>query len=62
MATTKKLHLTSNEKQALLKDVNALLLKITKKKASITDSYERDFLEAARRATEIVKYNISTII
>ena len=59
---TKKVYLTSKEKQALLKDANSLIEKLTKKKNSITDSYERSFLEAARRAAEIVKYNISTII
>ena len=35
--------------------------KIGKKRESITNSYERDFLEAARRAMEVVKYNLSHI-
>ena len=59
---TKKVYLTSKEKQALLKDANSLIEKLTKKKNSITDGYERSFLEAARRAAEVVKYNVSTII
>ena len=61
MATKKKTYLTQAEKLSLVKDVNNLLTKITKKKATITDSYERDFLEAARRAVEVAKYNITTI-
>lgn len=58
---TKKMYLTAKEKDSLIKDVNNLLTKITKKRASITDSYQRDFLEAARRAVEVAKYNIVTI-
>lgn len=61
MATKKKVYLTSKEKVSLVEDANKLMTKIAKKRESITDSYERDFLEAARRAMEVVKYNLSHI-
>ena len=61
MATKKKTYLTTKEKEQLIEDANRLIMKIGKKKESITDSYERDFLEAARKAMTVVKYNLSHI-
>lgn len=61
MATKKKVYLTSKEKVSLVEDANKLMTKIGKKRESITNSYERGFLEAARRAMEVVKYNLSHI-
>lgn len=61
MATKKKVYLTSKEKVSLVEDANKLMTKIAKKRESITNSYERDFLEAARRDMEVVKYNLSHI-
>jgi len=61
MATKKKTYLTRKEKEQLIEDANRLIMKIGKKKESITDSYERDFLEAARKAMTVVKYNLAHI-
>lgn len=61
MATKKKVYLTAKEKTQLIEDANKLMNKIGKKRESITDSYERDFLEAARKAMTVVKYNLSHI-
>lgn len=61
MATKKKTYLTSKEKDQLINEANKLIAKIGKKRESITDSYERDFLEAARKAMTVVKYNLSHI-
>lgn len=61
MATKKKVYLTSKEKVSLVEGANKLMTKIAKKRESITSSYERDFLKAAHRAMEVVKYNLSHI-
>ncbi len=61
MATKKKVYLTSKEKVSLVENANKLMTKIAKKRESITSSYERDFLKAAHRAMEVVKYNLSHI-
>mgnify|MGYP003309403189 CR=1 FL=1 len=54
-------HLTPAQKRQLLKMSGDLKLKIEKLKETVTDGYERDFLEAARRSMEVVRYNLSNI-
>ncbi|MBR6843014.1 MAG: hypothetical protein IKM77_12050 [Prevotella sp.] len=57
----KKMYLTSKEYWNLVEDVNKLIVKIGKKKEAISDSYSRDYLEAAKRALSVVKYNITSV-
>lgn len=58
---TKSKHLTPTQKSRLLKQSGELKNTIEKLKKTVTDGYERDFLEAARRAMEVVRYNLSNI-
>ena len=54
----KKMYVTTKEKDSLIKDCNNLLTKISKYKASITDSYQRDYLGNAYTLMKSVKSTI----
>lgn len=45
MAARKKMYLTSTEKLSIRESINKLILKISKKRDGISDSYERDYMK-----------------
>lgn len=57
----KKAYLTPKEKLSLIEDCNRLIVRLQKKHAAISDSYERTYLEDARQCVSKAKSNLLNI-